>query len=602
MKRIRFTKKPPKIKKIVYDGKRRQTKYVRLDASISSKHEDTVIEKDCGDIFKQKPDINLELINEDQEEPAKNSYATKKKKLIEAWEGLREDLILTRLQELSPATHECGFCHDEQPDIIICQDCGPQAYYCSSCCERVHRNILFHKPQQWKGSMYVPIQLINELTRKDHKCDQTFFSNIYAVDMKGTQHICKIQLCRCETAAATLVRYNLWPATPSNPKIAFDIRFMELLSVLHLECHLPTKSFCDALGFLKSNFINLATDDEKNIYRAVVGDCLTEYNYHRSTLNTRHTITESSFTRECPICLKNPPIISMDANFGLVHKRSSGEGHGRQSSRHKDLFFRNHDNMKSFIDDYSVQKGTNYECSNFQAGDNIRSKIKNGKLDVTGVFGSVCKHDIPFHFMDLSHGERLSYPVYILKCLLETRTDNLVVMYDIACMLHKHLKKNNCEEMLEKCTFAIPVFHSFAHNMACQLSYGQRFVTGTGLTDGEGIERLWSYLRGFRKITKEMSLNNRQDLLTEAMLHHSEKTIYGLGTRMITRLKKCDTIIENTEKVVQDILTELEESEDAVSDWQTEWKSQCHTKGRKNVFLTVDEQYAESLDNLEEKK
>lgn len=57
----------------------------------------------------------------------------------------------------------------------------------------------------------------------------------------------------------------------------------------------------------------------------------------------------------------------MDANFGLVHKRSSGEGHGRQSSRHKDLFFRNHDNMKSFIDDYSVQKGTNYvSISNFQ--------------------------------------------------------------------------------------------------------------------------------------------------------------------------------------------------------------------------------------------
>ncbi|XP_063431701.1 uncharacterized protein LOC134714389 [Mytilus trossulus] len=304
MKRIRFTKKPPKIKKIVYDGKRRQTKYVRLDASISSKHEDTVMEKDCGDIFKQKPDINFELINEDQEEPAKNSYAAKKKKLTEAWEGLREDLILTRLQELCPATHEYGFCHDEQSDIIMCQDCGPQAYYCSSCCERVHRNILFHKPQQWKGSMYVPIQQINELTRKDHKCDQTFFSNIYAVDMKEAQHICKIQLCRCETAAATLVWYNLWPATPSIPKIAFDIRFMELLSVLHLECHLPTKSFCDALGFIKSNFINLATDDEKNIYRAVVGDCLTEYNYHRSTLNTRHTITESSFTRECPICLK----------------------------------------------------------------------------------------------------------------------------------------------------------------------------------------------------------------------------------------------------------------------------------------------------------
>lgn len=59
--------------------------------------------------------------------------------------------------------------------------------------------------------------------------------------------------------------------------------------------------------------------------------------------------------------------------------------------------------------------------------------------------------------------------------------------------------------------------------------YGQRFADGTGLTDGEGIERLWSYLRGFRKITKEMTINNRQDLLTEAMLHHTEKQIWNLG-------------------------------------------------------------------------
>lgn len=62
-----------------------------------------------------------------------------------------------------------------------------------------------------------------------------------------------------------------------------------------------------------------------------------------------------------------------------------------------------------------------------------------------------------------------------------------------------------------------------------QLTYGQRFADSTGMTDGEGIERLWSYLRGFRKITKEMTISNRQDLLTEAMLHHTEKQIWGIG-------------------------------------------------------------------------
>ena len=43
------------------------------------------------------------------------------------------------------------------------------------------------------------------------------------------------------------------------------------------------------------------------------------------------------------------------------------------------------------------------------------------------------------------------------------------------------------------------------------------------------LERLWSYLRGFKKITKEMSTNNRQDLLSEALLHMTSKTIQNFG-------------------------------------------------------------------------
>lgn len=46
-----------------------------------------------------------------------------------------------------------------------------------------------------------------------------------------------------------------------------------------------------------------------------------------------------------------------------------------------------------------------------------------------------------FHILYHKCVFRLSYPVYILKCVLENRpNDHLVVMYDIACMLHKHLQ------------------------------------------------------------------------------------------------------------------------------------------------------------------
>ncbi|VDI42282.1 Hypothetical predicted protein, partial [Mytilus galloprovincialis] len=66
----------------------------------------------------------------------------------------------------------------------IKMDCGPSAYYCDACCKRIHQNILFHKPHQWKQTMYVPIQMTNELARKDHICESSYSTSIYAVDVR----------------------------------------------------------------------------------------------------------------------------------------------------------------------------------------------------------------------------------------------------------------------------------------------------------------------------------------------------------------------------------------------------------------------------------
>ena len=46
------------------------------------------------------------------------------------------------------------------------------------------------------------------------------------------------------------------------------------------------------------------------------------------------------------------------------------------------------------------------ECRNFLAGNAVRSRARNAKLDILGVFGSVCRHEYPVLFMDMKHGER----------------------------------------------------------------------------------------------------------------------------------------------------------------------------------------------------
>ncbi|KAH3702988.1 hypothetical protein DPMN_078016 [Dreissena polymorpha] len=63
-------------------------------------------------------------------------------------------------------------------------------------------------------------------------------------------------------------------------------------------------------------------------------------------------------------------------------------------------------------------------------------------------------------FFSLKHGERLGYSVFLLNKLLEEEGEHgkLYLMYDIACSLHQHLKKNQQNAVLERTRFAIPMF------------------------------------------------------------------------------------------------------------------------------------------------
>lgn len=58
-------------------------------------------------------------------------------------------------------------------------------------------------------------------------------------------HPIECQICRNEAPSVTLMRYDLWPASPTQPKVAFQIAVMELQQVLQLEAQVSLKAFCD---------------------------------------------------------------------------------------------------------------------------------------------------------------------------------------------------------------------------------------------------------------------------------------------------------------------------------------------------------------------
>ena len=62
-----------------------------------------------------------------------------------------------------------------------------------------------------------------------------------------------------------------------------------------------------------------------------------------------------------------------------------------------------------------------------------------------------------------------------------------------------------------------------------KIKYGPRRCAGIGLSDGEGMERLWSYLRRFCRMTKEMRPSHRIDILSGALEYYGTLKKNRLG-------------------------------------------------------------------------
>ena len=105
--------------------------------------------------------------------------------------------------------------------------------------------------------------------------------------------------------------------------------------------------------------------------------------------------------------------------------------------------------------------------------------------------------------------------------------------------------------MLEGVQLAIPIFHVYGHQAKCHVSnhvikfvnglvnrthsllikskYSPRLKEGFALTDGEVMERLWSRLRRYSRMTKEMRPAHRIDVLTDVFLHVGREANLKLG-------------------------------------------------------------------------
>ncbi|KAJ7583725.1 hypothetical protein C8J56DRAFT_1094564 [Mycena floridula] len=151
-------------------------------------------------------------------------------------------------------------------------------------------------------------------------------------------------------------------------------------------------------------------------------------------------------------------------------------------------------------------------------------------FDDKGLMALVCRHDIPLLFANIdTPGEQQKFSIALIEVISHLVPLNavLVFLYDIACIVDRSILK-----------FATSAMHAYGHQWSCQLVYNPRLHLGLGLTDGEGVERLWARLRRLIGVERRSGRSRRIWLIDRQSDAIGRDLREGLGDWIVNRLTK----------------------------------------------------------------
>ncbi|CAB4490608.1 unnamed protein product [Rhizophagus irregularis] len=508
--------------------------------------------------------IDIDIIKEDENySSAKNTYKNAQKNLSENWRKISPKLFDIMIENNAiNKDSKCFKCNS--PAICYCLDCGLNTYLCLECNTLYHKDInLFHR------KVFISNIFDKEEIKLPQLCTGFCEHEIKEISIINLKGIFKAKFPTCEGLVETLIRHKLFPSTPINPQVAFSFELFDIYQELLLEAHVSYLSFCRVLESLFSD-----QDITRNIYYLFKSAFHQYLGLKTMIENTINKLFSSKSQFNCPACPqpeeKNSKIIiALDANFQLKRMKSAGSNIGERiieesfilNQNKYDEWVQNSINLSSLntlnINNNNAQ--INVCDSHFKAANQTKANLKSNYLDDTGIFGSTCRHGIPLKFINLKGiGERFSLAEYILSDLhnmFYEDSSTFIVLYDIACNLHSHVEKSESRLFPFKSRFnwCVSIFHAYAHSMKCQLNYHPRACNSIGLTDGESLERLWSYLGRFSSTTRYMRPHHRLDILEKGIQHISRKMISNLACNLVKRFKNAYKIMNVSVKILKEM-------------------------------------------------
>ncbi|POW13287.1 hypothetical protein PSHT_07824 [Puccinia striiformis] len=418
----------------------------------------------------------------------------------------------------------------------------------------------------------------------DYVNDELGFNNNSSL-WEDTEHIMSQQrrlftFCPCTPDPVRLLANGYLASTPVFPQTAFSLRLLNFYDLLWNICNSHITSFAKVLQrWNETMSMRLCVKNSSTKPRELRRNLSASIDAYRKLKSMQQTLvrTVTSITKQdelaqqsCPACFgvvlpanhsmhqpdNHKIYICLDANFQQRHHERSSKNYIKIESQ--PLFIPPEDIQESNteIRDAEIAKKVSQKAKDrcteqHKAADDRRNASSWKGCDDTGLFGCCCRHDSVISFCNIfKTGEGRGLPMSIIKRLFaDINPDvNVGVLYDIGCTLGKFLQKRDLlTDLRPRMTFATAVFHSYVHDWPCQLQFNPRYNDGWGLTDGEGLERLWSYLSPLVSPLRYATRNHRISAINHQSMFHNtlgiENIVHAVTTKIESQ-KKVDALLQ----------------------------------------------------------
>ncbi|KAI7938829.1 hypothetical protein MJO28_014408 [Puccinia striiformis f. sp. tritici] len=282
--------------------------------------------------------------------------------------------------------------------------------------------------------------------------------------------------------------------------------------------------------------------------------------------------------QSCPACFgPKPPnsadypettrarlVVCLDANFQQRHQMKAGPK--SEVLRTPRIFLSQSllDSVSEHIREQEAQGMAPQQADRcteaHKAADDKRNESTWKGCDDTGIMGCCCRHDAGIYFANIfKSGEQRLYPMAIIQTLLSVIEPKrqVGILYDIGCTMGKYIDRRQLiPKYRSQITFGTSVFHAYAHNWLCQLEFHPRFNKGWGLSDGEGLERMWSYLSPLVSPLRYATRNHRLAAISHRLKHHNEKGIKQLPSWLRKKFTKALKRRGQTQAILSNLLSQ----------------------------------------------